>query len=170
MCAYSLPRAAPDFGTQKIAAIFMTNCHAKNGRSLVLRELLSLLPGQIDSFGSCQHNADAREELQKVDAYDGIEDKSRWNLKLANIEVTFLHPKRLAVLTTSQRYSMLAYVLKTDASWPSRVHFGFRQLHRAVLRVREVLSGDGSRHCSGLHGCAKLQQDCAPPLAAHSTF
>ncbi|GAA6044865.1 alpha-1,3-fucosyltransferase 10, glycosyltransferase family 10 protein [Rhodotorula toruloides] len=69
----------------KIAAAFITNCQPKNARSLVLDELVSLLPGKIDSFGSCHNNADIDSTLHELGIYDDVGTHTKWNEKITLI-------------------------------------------------------------------------------------
>ncbi|GEM09598.1 alpha-1,3-fucosyltransferase 10, glycosyltransferase family 10 protein [Rhodotorula toruloides] len=69
----------------KIAAAFITNCQPKNARSLVLDELISLLPGKVDSFGSCHNNADIDATLQELGIYDDVGQHTKWNEKITLI-------------------------------------------------------------------------------------
>jgi len=51
-------------------------------RSLILDELNKLLPGQVDSFGSCLNNAKAADTLQELGLADEVGTKTRWNEKV----------------------------------------------------------------------------------------
>ncbi|GAA5942717.1 hypothetical protein JCM3775_005024 [Rhodotorula graminis] len=66
----------------RIAAAFVTNCRPKNARSLILDELIKLLPGQVDSFGSCLNNAKAALALDELGLVDEVGTKTRWNEKI----------------------------------------------------------------------------------------
>ncbi|GAA5822984.1 hypothetical protein JCM11251_004446 [Rhodosporidiobolus azoricus] len=69
----------------KIAAAFVTNCHPRNARTLILDELIKLLPGKIDSFGACRTNAEADATLQDMGLYDSVGTHNRWNQKITLI-------------------------------------------------------------------------------------
>ncbi|GAA6004557.1 hypothetical protein JCM10207_000933 [Rhodosporidiobolus poonsookiae] len=71
--------------SDKIAAAFISNCHPKNSRTLILDELMKLLPGKIDSFGACRNNANINDVLRELDAYEDAGDHSRWNEKITMI-------------------------------------------------------------------------------------
>ncbi|POV98195.1 hypothetical protein PSHT_14138 [Puccinia striiformis] len=51
----------------KIAAAFISNCGPLNNRTQILRNLIDLLPGQIDSFGYCLNNANSDQVIQQFD-------------------------------------------------------------------------------------------------------
>ncbi|BGP13801.1 hypothetical protein JCM10213_006367 [Rhodosporidiobolus nylandii] len=71
--------------SDKIAAAFISNCNPKNARTLLLDELSALLPGKIDSFGSCRNNANTAETLREMGLYDSVGEHSRWNEKITMI-------------------------------------------------------------------------------------
>ncbi|GAA5885317.1 hypothetical protein JCM6882_009568 [Rhodosporidiobolus microsporus] len=71
--------------SDKIAAAFISNCHPRNARTLILEELIRLLPDKIDSFGSCRNNADADSVLREMDLYDSVGQHNRWNQKITLI-------------------------------------------------------------------------------------
>ncbi|KAM0792363.1 hypothetical protein ACM66B_005043 [Microbotryomycetes sp. NB124-2] len=71
----------------KIAAAFVTNCHPRNARSLILQHLIELLPGQIDSFGRCHGNSDAEQTLKELGAWQEVgPGPTRWNIKIATMK------------------------------------------------------------------------------------
>ncbi|GAA5896291.1 hypothetical protein JCM8208_001837 [Rhodotorula glutinis] len=71
-----------DKRSDRIAAAFVTNCRPKNARSLILEELIKLLNGQLDSFGSCFNNVKASDALQELGLADEVGTKTRWNEKI----------------------------------------------------------------------------------------
>ncbi|GAA6042754.1 hypothetical protein JCM8097_007459 [Rhodosporidiobolus ruineniae] len=71
--------------SDKIAVAFISNCHPKNARTLILDELISLLPGKIDSYGSCRNNANADETLKELGLYDSVGAHNNWNQKITMI-------------------------------------------------------------------------------------
>ncbi|GAA5968125.1 hypothetical protein JCM11641_003740 [Rhodosporidiobolus odoratus] len=79
------PVPAKEKRSEKIAAAFISNCHPKNARTLILDELITLLPGKIDSFGSCHSNANADETLREMGLYDSVGSHNRWNQKITLI-------------------------------------------------------------------------------------
>ncbi|KAI5479634.1 alpha-1,3-fucosyltransferase 10, glycosyltransferase family 10 protein [Pseudohyphozyma bogoriensis] len=67
-------------------AIFTTNCAAKNQRSLIMKELIELMPGQVDSFGSCHNTANAEQKLKEWELWDEVgPNKNSWNIKVTAI-------------------------------------------------------------------------------------
>lgn len=74
----------------KIAAAFISNCNPLNARTAVLQELMSLLPGKIDSYGPCANNANTEEEFKKMGIWDvdgGVNSAtSNWDRKMKMIE------------------------------------------------------------------------------------
>jgi hypothetical protein len=71
--------------SDRIAAAFITNCQPKNARSLVLDELVSLMPGKVDSFGNCHNNAAIDATLQELGIYDDVGAHTKWNEKITLI-------------------------------------------------------------------------------------
>ncbi|GAA5868714.1 hypothetical protein JCM1840_004366 [Sporobolomyces johnsonii] len=71
--------------SDKIAAAFITNCHPKNARTRILEELISLLPGKIDSFGACVNNANADDTLREMGHFDDVGQHNKWNTKITVI-------------------------------------------------------------------------------------
>ncbi|GAA5996110.1 uncharacterized protein JCM10292_007398 [Rhodotorula paludigena] len=69
----------------RIVAAMITNCSPRNARTLVLDELLSLLPGQLDSFGACRKNADIAGTLKELGIFDAVGQHTRWNEKITLI-------------------------------------------------------------------------------------
>ncbi|GAA5848403.1 hypothetical protein JCM8547_004505 [Rhodosporidiobolus lusitaniae] len=69
----------------KIAAALISNCHPRNARTLILQELSRLLPGKIDSFGTCEKNANLDETLREMGLYDAVGTHTRWNEKITLI-------------------------------------------------------------------------------------
>ncbi|KAK4053852.1 hypothetical protein OIV83_001508 [Microbotryomycetes sp. JL201] len=71
----------------RIAAAFVSNCHPRNARSLILQYLIELLPGQIDSFGSCHGNANAEETLKELGLWQQVgPGPTRWNIKISTMK------------------------------------------------------------------------------------
>ncbi|KAI8452550.1 hypothetical protein BY996DRAFT_7218774 [Phakopsora pachyrhizi] len=70
----------------KIAAAFISNCSPMNNRKEVLAELIELLPGKIDSFGSCIQNANTTEVLEKLNLLEEGKKLSMWEEKTKIIE------------------------------------------------------------------------------------
>lgn len=76
----------------KLAAAFISNCGPENVRNLVLDELMALLPGQIDSFGTCKNNANAESVLRTLGRWDMTGDShTRWNVKITTVSSLFLY-------------------------------------------------------------------------------
>ncbi|PLW12905.1 hypothetical protein PCANC_22509 [Puccinia coronata f. sp. avenae] len=82
-------RALPfdDRRQDKIAAAFISNCSPHNNRTDILKNLIELLPGQIDSFGNCLKNADSHQVVQQLNLNPIIPGKphrnlSRWDEKM----------------------------------------------------------------------------------------
>lgn len=75
--------------TDKLIAVFISNCYAKNNRLKVLKKMMELMPGQIDSFGYCKNNADIHQELATLEAQSGgalnVSDLNRWARKMTVI-------------------------------------------------------------------------------------
>ncbi|KAG0145535.1 hypothetical protein CROQUDRAFT_658454 [Cronartium quercuum f. sp. fusiforme G11] len=55
----------------KLIAAFISNCKPLNDRNEVLSKMMKLLPGQIDSFGHCERNADASQALAELSKKPG---------------------------------------------------------------------------------------------------
>ncbi|POW06142.1 hypothetical protein PSTT_09232 [Puccinia striiformis] len=75
----------------KIAAAFISNCGPLNNRTQILRNLIDLLPGQIDSFGYCLNNANSDQVIQQFDLNPLIDGQpqhklSRWEEKMSIIQ------------------------------------------------------------------------------------
>ena len=51
-------------------------------RTLILDELVRLLPGQVDSFGKCHQNANIHETLDELGVADQVGAKTNWNEKV----------------------------------------------------------------------------------------
>ncbi|BGP37875.1 hypothetical protein JCM10450v2_001811 [Rhodotorula kratochvilovae] len=79
------PLAWHEKRSDRIAAAFITNCSPKNARTLILDELVRLLPGQVDSFGKCHQNANIRETLDELGVADQVGAKTNWNEKITII-------------------------------------------------------------------------------------
>jgi len=87
---FNFTKAALPFETRrqdKLAAAFISNCRPQNNRTDILKKLIELLPGQIDSFGDCLMNADSNQVIQQLDLNPVIPGQpnhtlSRWEEKM----------------------------------------------------------------------------------------
>ncbi|GAA6051873.1 hypothetical protein JCM3770_005514 [Rhodotorula araucariae] len=71
--------------SDRIAAAFISNCSPKNARTLILDELVKLLPGQVDSFGRCLQNANVHDTLDELGVADQVAPQTKWNEKITII-------------------------------------------------------------------------------------
>ncbi|SGY40269.1 BQ5605_C003g02344 [Microbotryum silenes-dioicae] len=76
---YSLPIVPYEKKNQEKPLLsFISNCYPRNHRTLILDELLALMPGQIDSFGRCRGNGDAKTMLRDIGRLDAIDQPETW--------------------------------------------------------------------------------------------
>ncbi|SCV67046.1 BQ2448_5692 [Microbotryum intermedium] len=76
---YSLPIVPYEQKKQdKPVLSFVSNCFPRNSRTLILDELLALMPGQIDSFGRCRGNGNAKQMLSDMGRLDAIDQPETW--------------------------------------------------------------------------------------------
>lgn len=144
--------------SDKIASILVSNCHPKNARTLIMDELMSLLPGKVDSFGACRNNANADATLKDLGLYEAVGQHTQWNTKV-----------RPLLLTLRRRpFSSLCSSRFSDFSSPQITLIGHYKFVLAVENSNDY--GYVTEKVSFLHSPLLFLPVCAPlPLPRPSS-